>query len=79
MDQSWTAVDYAIKLVVDGITSHTEDDMNEDGLVPDDQHETACNLAQWIARAIVVDPYGALDLVAKNYPDIPLANLLADR
>jgi hypothetical protein len=75
----WTVVDYAIRLVTDGIESHAEDDLDEDGLLPDEeQHTQAVDLALWIARAIRVEPRGALDLVVKVYPDIPLAKVLAD-
>lgn len=76
-EQPWTVPDYAIKLVVDGIQSHAEDDMNEDGLIAEDWHENAVDLATWIARTIQVNPQAMLDLVAKTYPDIPLAKVLA--
>lgn len=36
---------YAVKLIVDGATSHAEDDLNEDGELTDEEHEQAVEFA----------------------------------
>lgn len=51
-----TIDEYAVELVVSGARSCAEDDLNEDGEIADDQHETACDLALEVVRTIESHP-----------------------
>lgn len=57
-----TIDEYAIDLAAEGIQSHAEDDLNEDGEIADDEHEAAVALALGIARAIRANPDAVLAL-----------------
>jgi len=55
---------YAIDLIVNGARSFTEDDLDEDGKLSEDDHREARALALRIVKAIRSNPQAVLALVA---------------
>ena len=59
---------YALQLIIDGATSHAEDDLNEDGAISDQDHTEAVELALAITRAIRRYSHVLLELTEENSP-----------
>lgn len=51
---------YAIELSASAIESTREDDLNEDGVLTDEEHETALELARMIRAYVENCPYAVL-------------------
>ena len=65
--------DYALKLIIDGIESHAEDDLDEDGLLANEaDHEAAVQLALRISRMFVVQPIEVMAALHALDPEIPV-------
>lgn len=57
---------YAIELAASAIESHAEDDLNEEDVLNDEDHEKACDLAMEIANFVRVEYDLVLRLVSKE-------------
>jgi hypothetical protein len=54
---------YAIGMILDGAASHTGNDLNEDGILSEEDHAKAYDLAMAVISAMRADPKAVLALV----------------